>query len=161
MTTDGAIGGYLNASASPESDDWPAQWLPDGNLVYACTAPTLPVNEYDLCQASADGRARQSLRRLPSNMHSFILSPDGALLLDQVMEAGQVQIRVLNIAESEARLLGNGERSASFQFAPDSRRVAMLHADNKLLSVLDALSGELILVAEAWDGRITQVFWAR
>ncbi len=161
LNDNGTLGGYLNASASPESDDWPAQWRPDGTLVYACTAPSMPVNEYDLCQASSDGLARQSLRRLPFNMHSFILSPDGTLLLDQVMDAGQIQVRVLNITESEARLLGGGERSANFQFAPDSRRVAMLHADNKLLSVLDALSGEVTLVAEAWDGRITQVFWAR
>lgn len=161
MNDDGTLGGYVNASASPESDDWPAQWLPDGTLVYACTRPSLPVNEYDLCQASSDGLVRHSLRQLPFNMHSFVLSPDGSLLLDQVMEAGQVQIRVLNIAESEARLLGGGERSASFQFAPDSRRAAMLHADQKLLSVLDVLNGGLTLVAEAWDGRITQVFWVR
>ena len=62
---------------------------------------------------------------------------------------------------SNVRLLGDGERSASYQFAPDSRRAAMRHADDKLLSVLDVSTGERTLVMEAWDGRITHSLWAR
>ena len=138
-----------NLTNSDQVSEESPQWLPDGSgFLSACTDNETPVNEYNLCLHGVSSEQNETLLRLPFNMHQFIISPDGKMLLDLVLvpdiEQDQQKLQLFTIDTRQTTILK--QYKALYLdaqcFSPDSQYLGFVWSEGGKLSVIQLGTGE-------------------
>jgi hypothetical protein len=165
--SNGWPGSLINLTNSDQTDEWPPQWLPDGSgFLTACWESSLPINEYNLCRYGTTPGPPDILVHLPSNMHQFILSPDGKRLVDltSVPAAQQDAYRLFDLDTHQTSILKQNENLnwETPAFSADSQYLGFLWEKGQRATVIHLATGkEYSILDTGKPGSISWLGWAR
>lgn len=156
-----------NLTNSDQVNEESPQWMPDGSGFFsACTDNETPINEYNLCRHGVSGEQNETLFRLPFNMHRFIISPDGKMLLDLVLvpdiEQDQQTLQLFNIDTRHTTIVKQHKDLYLdvHSFSPDSRYLGFVWSEGGKLSVIQLDTGEEYNLSDAVEmGTISWLLW--
>ncbi|NMC46379.1 MAG: hypothetical protein GYA52_06055 [Chloroflexi bacterium] len=156
-----------NLTNSDQVNEESPQWLPDGSGFFsACTDNETPINEYNLCRHGVSGEQNETLFRLPFNMHRFIISPDGKMLLDLVLvpdiEQDRQTLQLFNIDTRHTTIVKQHKDLYLdvHNFSPDSRYLGFVWSEGGKLSVIQLDTGEEYNLSDAVEmGTISWLLW--
>jgi len=167
IDANGQAGAFTNLTSTDETDEWPAQWLPDGSgFLTACSDSSLPINEYNLCRYGITPGPKDILVHLPFNMHQFILSPDGKRLVDltSVPAAQQEAYRLFDLGTRQTSILKQNENLGwdTQSFSADSSYLGFLwEAGQRAGGIQLATKKEFSILDTGQPGSISWLGWAR
>jgi len=156
-------GRLINLTHSDQVAEESFQWLPDGErLLAACWDPSIPMNEYDLCRYDIKAGTVERLLRLPFNMRTFTLAPDGGLLADIIAEKGEPMLRLFDPNTRQASLLFKTDWVQRLAFSPDQAFLAQVHGQGEdRLDVIPVQQPQRQPVLDAAGRHISWMEWVK